>query len=257
MQKALQQGETVHLIGADGRLRWFRWNGTTGGVAKADPGDGIAFHAQELSLLELFPRPVITGFSFSAEVRHDQAQGPVADRVPAVGQGPEDDKRRLPGEVGLFFGLQELATPDGPVLCYYALTFDDLSRAAPNPTAPPGNALVLQLRTSPKEARVQAWNMPHTGSTIHLFPPSLRGEGQGVWRHLKVRVTEKKITVHWEGKEITTVSAETFERRFRGRVLEKWPQLNLENASFPFRGPLGLFLHGGMATFKNVKLEPD
>jgi hypothetical protein len=236
MQKALQQGETVQLIGDDARLRWFRWNGTTGGVAKADPGDGIAFHAQELSLLELFPRPAITEFTFSAEVRHEQG---------------------FAGEVGLFWGLQELDTSDGPMLCYYALTFNDLNAAAPNPTAPPGNTLFLRLRTSPKEAHLGTKNMPETGPNVHQFQPSLSGGlGVGPWRHLKVRITDKKITVHWEGKEITTLPVEAFEPRFRSQWLRRWRQSNLENVSFPFRGRLGLFLHEGMATFKNVKLEP-
>jgi hypothetical protein len=233
-QDALRRGETVQLIGTDDRLRWSRWNGTTGGPVKAAPGDGAAFHSQELSLLELFPRPAIPEFTFSAEVRHEQGSA----------------------EVGLFWGLQELDCPDGPVLCYYALTFDDLTAPAQNPAAPPGNALALWLRTSPKEARVRAVNMPKAGGTVHLFPASLRGFGAGPWRHLKLRVTEKKITVHWDGKELTTASVEMFEPRFRGAWLRSWPRSNLDNATFPFHGRLGLFLHGGMATFKNVKLEP-
>src|SRR5262245_60435461 len=173
MQDALRRGETVQLVGTDDRLRWSRWNGTTGGRAKVAPGDGAAFHSQELSLLELFPRPALTEFTFSAEVRHEQGAG----------------------EVGLFWGLQELDSPDGPVLSYYALTFDDLTVPAPNPSAPTGNALYLQLRTSPKEARVETRNMPRAGGTVHLFQASLGGGlGTGPWRHLKVRVAEKKLT---------------------------------------------------------------
>src|SRR5262249_8843364 len=114
----------------------------------------------------------------------------------------------------------------------------------------------LWLRTSPKEARVQTVNMPKAGGTVHLFPASLRGLGAGPWRRLKVRVTEKKIAVHWDGKEITTATVEMFEPRFRGAWLRRWPKSNLENATFPFHGRLGLFLHGGMATFKNVQIAP-
>jgi hypothetical protein len=80
--------------------------------------------------------------------------------------------------------------------------------------------------------------------------------GPGTWRHLQVRFTEKTITVFWDGMRITTASIKMFEPRYRFMLLRRWPTIDPRNAHVPFRGRMGLILHEGVVTVRNVKIEP-
>jgi serine/threonine-protein kinase len=239
LQQELMEGRAVTLIGPDQRPAWHRWPGARGDFLVPRPGEGVALHGQPFTLLELLPDPGVDHFRFAAEVRHDESG--------FVG-----------GEVGLFFGLRELATPNGKRLYFYYLSFNDLvdlSRDAP-PGVPTGNPFGLYPFCRPKEETIPPGPTLKAGSTLCLFPPALAGGGKGPWRRLVVELGLQEVQVSWDGRKAPTFSRTALVQSGLAMLRNEWPGLDLQPENLRLRGGLGVFVYKSEATFRQVRVEP-
>src|SRR5262249_19565740 len=106
MNRELARGETVRLLSGDGRPRWFQWRAGKTDFLQRRPGAGIlGLQSLDICGLELLPEVKQPWYEFDAWIRHELSEF---------------------GETGLFFGLRELPSPQGPVLFFFSVSFNDL-----------------------------------------------------------------------------------------------------------------------------------
>jgi serine/threonine-protein kinase len=255
-EAALARGEAVTLIGARGGPRWSRWDSGAEGSQTEVAADGtFTVHSQRKGLLTLVRDPGVEHYRLQAQVRHEQA-GLVPD-------------------VGLFFALREYTTSQGKILLYGQLSFDDVSdpwdgwrRLVAAGQLPAANPPPPRMTT----ARL----FPHLHPLLHEGPNTYdaRGEGtrstpfepemtaKGRWRTLAVEVTPEWIRGTWEGTPLEPLASAAFVAHMRDSF-----QLNAQHPAgdvilrevapeFVPRGPLGLLVIRGSASFCNVRIEP-
>src|SRR5262249_41582196 len=118
-------------------------------------------------------------YEFRARIRHEQSEL---------------------GGAGLFFGLRELPSSQGPVLFFYTVSFNDIEREEDHKDrnekdkrdAPQPNRVSLNLNLYQEGSQgLSAPSLPlrtHRGGSEIPFWPTLKAERLGVWRHLTIQV---------------------------------------------------------------------
>src|SRR5262249_15268104 len=157
-------------------------------------------------------------YRFRAEVRQDQGND---------------------AEVGLFFGLKTISDPQGDVVCFYSLTFNDLEQGSGRVD------LNLEVRDDLVAAEggggQRKINSRHRGGRSLSFTPGRKDGGQGPWRKLMVEVTPGRIRTFWEGKRVHELTREGEQARIRA-WLKGQPDLRNLGIAFNPRGGAGFYL---------------
>jgi serine/threonine-protein kinase len=247
LESRLASGHTVTLIGEEGRPAWFRLRAGADTTQVSQTPDGAwSINSWGFCLVELMRKVRLPGYRFRAWIRHEKG-------------------KRL-SEVGLFFGLEEIATKDGMVLSFGHVAFDDVNSEAelnllrppgfPGPVPEPmGNPIyimpfIYSLRADSSE-RAQALN---SGSPSLRFKPFIT---QSDWRLLTIEVHSDRIIAYWGDNEKIGII-----------TMDEWSEFLLKGLSadrlvnrtkvpaFNRGGAIGLYVAQGTASFRQVVVEP-
>jgi serine/threonine-protein kinase len=220
----LQAGRTVALIGPDSVPPWYRYRTDAADRGKliARPGQALHVRSVSIHLLELTPAVLVPCFSLRARVRMLRAGV---------------------GNVGLYFGIDDRATPDGPEQRFAVFHFADCGDNA-------GKVQFRYLRlvepTPPGKAQLSQQTRP-------LKAPPL-GRAQS-WHQLEVRAEGGQTTLWLDGQRLDTLDRDREERR-----VKLWWEGSMHQPppppAFAPGGPLGLYVEDAWAEFSDVVIEP-
>jgi serine/threonine protein kinase len=236
----LDLSKKVTLIGERGRPGYFRW------VTDASPGkilssQGGEFSVQnwEYGLVELLPDPRLQRYRFSAEVRHERR---------------EYDASR----VGIYFAHSEYPHGESVAHFHCNVSFNDLVEENPNDDAngnQKGNRVGLQVhRQSPAGLEPQKAYVSKAEAPFKPARPPLGSVGP--WRRIAVEVRPEAIKVFWGGNCIATTPRNTLMKSARWVIVRPNQPLPANSPQFAPRGGLGLYVSMGVASFRNVIVEP-
>jgi serine/threonine protein kinase len=240
LTQELDRKKTVVLLGESGRPGFFRLKSDSTFAKIVQASDG-AFSVQdwEHGLVELLPDPRLERYRFSAEVRHER-------------------QTHQESRVGIYCLHSE--HPDGKTVAHfhYNVAFNDLVDVpSPDNGAHRGNAAGAQLHRQPPGGLVH--NVFEYLDVKALFVPARPVGAPGPWRRIAVEVRPKTINVFWEGNAIGATSRDSLmlgaEVLISGPRVAPLPPL-ASNPQFASRGALGLFVSKGVASFRNVVVEP-
>jgi serine/threonine protein kinase len=238
IEKKLERGESVTLVGEKGMPIWHRGKLFESSVLLTG-GDDKPFSLSTLKFteLELLPSPHAAHFRYSAEVRHDGA-------VPSMGQP----------EVGIFFGLNEW----GKGFAWCELTFADQGFSPPNlfqPAPPPPQSFVhLTIRSVTSPGLESACDIPHPAIHEPFTPDSAVQGSERHWRRLAVEVSPESVVVFWEGKRLAEIPWQ--ELQFPEKLVPPGTPVPEPPLTLGPGGGIGLYLSQGEASYRNVALEP-
>jgi serine/threonine-protein kinase len=250
IERQLKKGAPVVLVGEKGEPAWFRIRHGAQASHTFLAADGsFSVQSVDFCLVELLRDPQHDRYRLRAGVHHEQSF--------------------LPGEVGLFFGLHEYPFAGTTLASFGNLVFDDVRDAyyllrdvppekrgvvGPIPTA---NPVELFPRLYCRTTDGQKLDLRMSGASANLCPPAGRDNNQ--WRSLEVTVTPESIQAVWEGKKIV---GRVPRKKWRAHLEERLGSLRGQDPSLPPapdfdpRGPLGLFVFYGSASFRQVIVEP-
>jgi tRNA A-37 threonylcarbamoyl transferase component Bud32 len=245
----LAAGKPVELIGASGAPPWYRIRtGAEATQVSLDvEGGTYSVHSWQLCLLELLPGPQRTSYRIRAEIRHDNS--------------------KQPGDVGLFFGLEEIMAVQGGLLSFGQVAFNDVESevdlwrnippdAPGRPPEPKGNYSCIQpclFGWSPDGGERQPQRV-QCSSPPFVFKPAPR---QHRWRSLIVEVNPERIRAYWEdGRQIGEITTQAWANSLK-QGLSRDELIDRASAvGFAPRGGLGLYVSHSTASFRRVVVEP-
>jgi hypothetical protein len=236
IQKKLERGESVTLVGEKGMPVWHRGRLFENSVLITGGEDSpLSFSTLKFTELELLPALPTAHYRYSAEVRHEGAISPTSD-------------------VGIYFGFQEW----GKGFSWCELTFRDQGFDPPvlfAPAPPPPQSFVhLNLRYVNSPAPEDEREIAHPAVHEAFLPDSAVPAGEKHWRRLAVEVSPENMVVFWEGKRLADIPWEELqvpEKLVPPGTLTPGPPLTLGP-----QGGIGLHLRQGEAAFRNVVIEP-
>jgi serine/threonine-protein kinase len=247
LENDLASGHAVTLIGKKGRPKWFRLRTGADATQVSEAPDGtFSVHTWGFCLVDLLRTAGWPTYKICAEIRHE--------------------KSKSLGEVGLFFGLEEIPTEQGTLLSFGQVMFDDVNSEAdisrlrppglPGPIPEPqGNAIYfepfLYSLLSDGTERTQRLN---TGSPDFRFEPFKNGNE---WRTITIFVGDSEIVASWaDGKKIGRITVDHW-NLFLAEGLEHDRLVHRSKpATFVRNGALGLCVTQGAASFRNIVVEP-
>jgi serine/threonine protein kinase len=237
----------VTLIGEHGPPGYFRVRTNPIPAKLVEAPDG-AFSVQswEHGLIELLPDPRLDRYRFSAEVRHE---------------------RQIDYEcrAGIYFAHSE--DPDGDTVAHFHcnVAFNDLVEVGAKDAngIKQNNSVGLQAHRQPPEG------LKHDKAYIEkaetTFLPARPVGALGPWRGIAVEVRPKTIKVYWKKDCVTPTSREEciavtpradLMRTVRRLIVRPDQPLPANSPQFSPRGGLGLYVSLGVASFRNVIVEP-
>lgn len=236
----LEQNNKVILIGESGRPGYFRWvtDEKPGKILSAQDGE---FKVQnwESGLVELLPDPKLERYRFSAEVRHES-------------------RANHESRVGIYFAHSR--RPDGETAVHFHcnVAFNDLEEVGSSDAngIHRGNGVGLQVHRQTSTglnghkayvSQAETFFTPAKVVTVGVLGP---------WRKIAVEVRPETINVFWEGNCIAKVTRDTLMRSARPLFARPDQPLPPNTARFAPRDGLGLYVSQGVATFRNVIVEP-
>jgi serine/threonine protein kinase len=173
LQNELAAGKPVTLLGPVGIPRYYRWRTEKQRPPLPAGGRGaLELESWATSLVELLPDPQQTRYRLSAEVSHLSATN---------------------GWAGLYFGGDEVPTPDGPTLRFGTLAFAGQGEYA-------GQVRMEFVCYHESEVDGGLARGRWTVHTERLGPPA----EQFPWHRVAVEVTPEKITAFWDGRLFCT-----------------------------------------------------
>jgi hypothetical protein len=234
IRRQLAAGQTVSLLDAAGRPVVARWALGEAAFSKPPAGEAAcAFHAFQLSLLELLPELPLGRYRFSAEICH-------LDGATETYAGIYFFYGRQPNEWGVHHGFWELCCAED-------------WRPVPNPL---GGWVGLRLHTYSEPGPGKGGNDIGQTRLQERFSSVRRDEGTP-WRPLAVEVTPEAIRVFWDKKELPSSPLSWADVRKRVvRHSGVTPALHGLVPDCSPRGGLGLILNKGAAAFRSVELKP-
>jgi serine/threonine-protein kinase len=248
IERQLAAGQSVELIPETGmprfhRIRWAE-NQTKVGLA---PDGTFEVNTWGNCLIELVRDPQVSRYQIRAEVRHERGD--------------------LVSLVGLFFGLEELATPGCTTLALGQFSFNDVTSVpeelrrgipadAPHLPKLTGNPLCLSpylLGTLPDGSpREQAVNGVTRQNAFQAIGPRAYK-----WRSLAIEVSDQTVTGVWEdGSPALLRTERDWNRDLRMGVDAITPIPGTNQPRLAVRGGIGLFLIQSKASFRRVVLDP-
>jgi serine/threonine-protein kinase len=250
LESRLAAGQSVTLVPEQGRPAWCRMAaGAETSQASLAPDGTFAVHSWGLCLLELMRDPQRDGIRIRAEIRH------------------EDSKQ--PGEVGVFFGLQELPVAQGNVLSFGHLAFDDIDSVeelwrrlpipeADRPPPPEGNPVQFRpfLYGRRPDGSVREQRLNGSPSTCFFQPTGLHGNPKR-WRPIVVEIGPETLRGYWEGNTPAGESNRTdWDRQLQSQLDDDFLPHGKQPPGLARRGALGLYVSRSTASFRRVVVEP-
>jgi serine/threonine protein kinase len=228
----------VTLIGKSGQPGYSRWRSDQTPAKIVEAPDG-AFSVQnwEHGLVELLPDPRLQCYRFSAEVRHER-------------QANQESK------VGIYFAHSEHPEGKGVAHFHCVVAFNDLVDVGASDAngARRGNVVQLEAHRQPPAGLVH--DKAGVAETESFFAPAKPVGALGPWRPIAVEVRPKTIKVFWKGRCIATTPRATLMGDARPLIARPDQPLPPNSPQFAPRGGLGLFVSQGVASFRNVTVEP-
>jgi serine/threonine protein kinase len=233
MQDTLARTGSYTFVGGESNVpHWYQWR-TVGGGVLPEAGGGFRLQSHDPCLMELLPEVPADHYLFRAQVRHDEA-------------------RKL-GVVGIYFGLKGRDDPNGEILGFCSLTFDDCEvwHRPPPPGLAPGNELLLNVcfvRTSPSFSHCY-----QPANALITFPAACQPPGKkNPWRQLAVEITPATVSFFWEGNKVGELTHESLNKGIHDALAGKLGEIDLSIAP---HGGVGLFIESGNATFKEIHIN--
>jgi serine/threonine protein kinase len=234
----LDMNKKVTLIGERGRPGYFRWKSSEGSAKNAEsPDETFSVQDWEHGLVELLPDPRLDRFLFSAEVRHEK-------------------QTNQESRVGIYFLHSEHQEGDSVAHFHFNVAFNDLvAVGAPDANGVHrGNSVGLQAhRQPPKGLAHDAFYVPNV---VAFFSPARPVGALGPWRRIAVEVRPKTIKVFWERDCIGTTQRDTLMTGAKWLISRPGKLPLATNPQFASSDGLGLFVSQGVASFRNVSIEP-
>jgi serine/threonine protein kinase len=233
----LEQKKKVVLIGERGRPTYFRLKTDPNAGNFVDAPDG-AFSVQnwEHGLVELLPDPQLDRYHFSAEVRHER-------------QGSDESR------VGIYFAHSEHPNDEAIAHFHCNVAFNDLvevgTRDANGNHA--GNDVGLRVLRQSSGGLINEKARVHEAA---LFRPARPVGALGPWRRIAVELRPNTIKVSWDGICIATSTRTTLMMNARRLIAKRGQALPANSPKFSARAGLGLYVSLGVASFRNVVVEP-
>ncbi len=233
----LDAGRTVTLIGEEGNPAYYQWrtDDSLGKITEAPEGT-FSVQNWESGLLELLPDPRHQHYRFSAEVLQER-------------------ESLREAKVGIYFLHSELSDGNSIAHFYCNVALNDLFDLDANNAAPDQkgqNRVRLEAHRQPRKGFHQITTVLGTN---FLFTPALAFGAERPWRKLAVEVRPEAIDIFWDGKWISKTTRANL--MMSARTLVARPdELPTIYPQFAPRDGLGLFVSQGVASFRNVTIEP-
>jgi hypothetical protein len=231
LTKTLDAGKPVVAIGPIGNPAYFQWRSDeTNGKTVAAPDGSFSIQHWGIGLVEMAPDPRHDSYRFSADVRQERH--------------PHQE-----GEAGIYFCFCKAAHDPTKADYYCTVSFNDLVRQ------------VAERKTN--LSRLVAHGHPANGNdnkadvfgTDFEFIPETELLAPRPWRHIAVEVRPDSIKVFWEGKCVGTTTHGNLLASARPLTAKPEDPLRF-GPKFDPRGGLGLFVNYGVASFRNVLIQP-
>jgi serine/threonine-protein kinase len=235
--RELAQGHPVTLLGTTGPPRWQRWRAGAAQslLASAEDGSCAISSFSEMCLLELLPEVPCDSYRLTAQVRQL--------------------KNEPSGRCGLYCAHQAWAGPGLDIHLYLLLRFNGLGQPGRN------NTSWLEVRLSGNRVDTPAFDSGTKCAAGPRFPPNQR---PGAWHTLELTVRPGLVQAAWDRQLFDLdLPAAQYTAQVADLVKDQarlTPQyaglLPAPPADLPSRGGLGLYVHSGTATFKEVIVTP-
>jgi hypothetical protein len=245
----LRSGRTATLIGETGPPRWCRWATEEETQQARTAADGsFSMSCDHVGLLELVQDPQHASYRFSAEVR--------TDHVPQA----------VEGVVGIYFAYSKHTTKWGVEHCYCYVAIDGLWDHRRMDPRLKGNEVALTLA---RHIAQTAGERRSPAGRQNMFLQV--NQGEIVWRQIAVVVSpEKTLFTIWresespqksESREVTRKELEDVKAKARVFIPELPPADGLPvplevDPALASQSPLGLYVRGARASFRNVTITP-
>jgi eukaryotic-like serine/threonine-protein kinase len=238
IERRLDRGEAVTLIGPTGGPRWSRWGlrqGVTNSVRLED--EVFSVSGLDSTVLTLLPDPQ-RSYRFSAEVRHEHM-------TPL-------------GAVGLAFLHSRHDTPRGTEHCLCTLTFNDLEARFPDPI---NGQMLSQIDFKVLCASESGSDRVAQAFVKHFVPAAIEKPSERPWRPLAVEVRPEGVDLFWKEDHLTHMPHEKILEEFQNakkelvgnRMIDPLPALR---PAFSPRDALGLIVLRSQASFRHVEVTP-
>jgi serine/threonine-protein kinase len=250
LQRELDQGRAVTLLGATGMPAWYRWRAgeSKSGLGTAKDGSLSVSTWAEVALLELLPEIGGDRYRLTAQVRHFRSD------------------KLAPSGCGLFFVRRTAAPPHADVQFCVAMHFDDIyapEDKKPPFKRPPGhNTVRLGTRYLIDKNDYTYLHLQLAWRGGAYFLPAGPG-ATPPWHTLEVDVSPEAYRARWDDLPLDTLTADWSLRR-AGATLKGYRQDLPEHSAlvpdvprgFATRGGLGLYVGFSSATFREVVVTP-
>lgn len=239
LTQELDLGRKVTLIAGRGAPGYFRWrtDEKPGKVLSAEDGE-FTIQNWEHGLLELLPDPRCERYRFSAEVRHERQA---------------DHQSR----VGIYFGHSE--HPDGDSVAHFHcnVAFNELVDLGVQDSNGVRRSNPVGLEAHSQSAVGIAVHKAYFHQWDTYFVPAQPRGAVGPWRQIAVEIRPASIKVHWQ-KSVATIPRPMVKMMAVRPLVAKLVQpMQVDRRTlFAMRDGLGLYVSLGVASFRNVVVEP-
>lgn len=239
----VQGGNVVELVGEVGaprthRVRLGREYARTG----VCPDGTFTVAAARQSLIELIADPGVDRFRLSAEVRENGFLGDAA--------------------FGVYFAHEEFDHPDGPAHVFAVVQFSDYGPLAVQylpPGSPPGTApqslCELSHRCIDDPVLTAKDYANRTGPTRPYPPPDPTAPLPGPWRLIEIEATPGSTRATFAGLALKEYP-NGLSQPWADLLPQKRARLSERKVRIGSRGGIGLYVSGGEASVRNVRLQP-
>ncbi len=256
MEKKIERGEKVVLIGDKGGPAWSQWRtGEESGKRFVSAEETFTVSCDGFGMLELLHDLRWDAYRFRARVRHERTDN-------------------LQAYVGVYCLCRESAGKDAPVHFFTQYVYDDKKSAREqwehdhqHPPAEvlrprfPMKTIGIYPRIFAETDQQMVSDFQFAGSTTELIMPGFVSQ-PAPWRTLDIVVTRDSIRCWWgEGGEKQQVGQLTAHQlqALLWDARSQWPNdhsLERIDMSFAPRGSLGLVINRGAASFAEVEIQP-
>jgi tRNA A-37 threonylcarbamoyl transferase component Bud32 len=254
LERELDAGRPVPLIGATGLPRWYHWQlgHTRLVVSRTAPDGACSFQAERTSILELLRDPRHASFRLSAELRQDGTLMHVAADGKAYPQH---------GRVGLYACYQEYPAASGGLVDRVLLLGYSEQRLPGGqfPGQPHGPAWQVDDYLT---SRIPADRFKIRQVTLATRPLMPKGP-PGPWRRFEIEFTPGGARIRHRdpsGKtEEISLTAKTLadsEQALQKLVNDSWLQEGIQLVPLSPRAALGVWASRCSVSVRNVVLEP-
>lgn len=245
IQKELEEGKEVVLVGQTGQPRWYRWGLRDSVLLESETGDHtVALQTPAITFLELVPDPRHDHYRVTASLRHLHANP-------------------LGGKVGVYVGHDSVTTPSGMgyhqvVLAEFSEMYSIPELKTPQAKGEHGVSLVLTTLRAPPEEII---NFASTSNVAHFR--FVGQEDKQPWRTISFEVSPDGIELFWgaEGESPTLVGRITAAEMARKRKsvearIAKNTNTAIALPEWSPRRPLGIWANDSTVLIKNVSIRP-